>query len=409
MLSLFVLAILIAITACPGNLFDNIEVILGPNGAVVGAIVTLKALPPVSTDQIVQFQWEFGDGNSAFGNPVSHIYNVGGIQVVTLKIILADGSLLTFSKSIGIGFTKMYWANGASQRMMRANLDGSDAENLVCKSGCTNNNSNLVTPFGIALDLENRKMYWTDQTAKLLMRSDIDGNNSEILLCYTGCANSNSLIIHPESIALDLPNGKIYWTQLFSSAQIVRANLDGTEFEALICQSGCQNIIPGVPNSRGISLDLESGKMYWADFNLNRLMRANLDGSGWEYLLCDSGCSNNNGNIIAPQHTVLDLAKGKLYWMDSSSDRLMRANLDGSESESLLCNSGCANNNTSIHLPIGIALDIVSGKLYWAELISDRLMRANLDGSGSQSLLCNSGCVNNNTNINGPNNIALGH
>ena len=61
---------------------------------------------------------------------------------------------------------------------------------------------------------------------------------------------------------------KIYWT---AGNKIQRGNLDGTGIEDLV--------VVDFAGYSGIALDLDVGKMYWAYSATDRILRADLDGS----------------------------------------------------------------------------------------------------------------------------------
>ena len=103
-----------------------------------------------------------------------------------------------------------------------------------------------------------------------------------------------------------------------------------------------------------------AGKMYWADTGSGEIRRANLDGTAVESLVTD---------LDAPEGMALDVAGGKVYWTEAPSEKIRRANLDGTEVEDLV---------TSSH-PRAIALDVGGGKMYWTDVF-DGILRANLDG-----------------------------
>ena len=65
--------------------------------------------------------------------------------------------------------------------------------------------------------------------------------------------------------------------------------------------SGSQN---GISNPRSIALDLINSKMYWTDFGTEKIQRANLDGSNVEDLVT-TGLSDPNG-------IALDLINSKM-------------------------------------------------------------------------------------------------
>ncbi len=109
---------------------------------------------------------------------------------------------------------------------------------------------------------------------------------------------------------------------------------------------------------------VEAQKMYWVD--QRRIHRANLDGSHVEQVL------------PVTKYTMgiaLDLPAGKVYWADWLAFRIMRASLDGSNVEIVA--------DTEPKRPRGVALHRATGKLYWTAGetgVGGGVFRANLDG-----------------------------
>jgi sugar lactone lactonase YvrE len=112
-------------------------------------------------------------------------------------------------------------------------------------------------------------------------------------------------------------------------------------------------------------------KMYWTNQNFPpKIQRANLNGAGVEDLVT---------GLSIPIGIALDVAAGKMYWTDSGPDKIQRANLDGTGVEDLI--------TTGISDAQGIALDLTAGKMYWADAITQKIQRANLDGTGVEDLV----------------------
>ncbi len=84
----------------------------------------------------------------------------------------------------------------------------------------------------------------------------------------------------------------------------------------------------GLNQPRGITLDLAAGKMYWPDWGTDKIQRANLDGTEVEDLVTEG--------LRTSQAIALDLGGGKMYWTDYGTDKIQRANLDGSDVEDLI-------------------------------------------------------------------------
>src|SRR6202008_2823004 len=111
--------------------------------------------------------------------------------------------------------------------------------------------------------------------------------------------------------------------------------------------------------------------------NDGSIERADLDGQNRRTIV-------PQGATFTPKQLQLEKTTGKLYWCDREGMRLMRANLDGSNLETLV--------DTSQGDPrpgpdmtkwcVGIAVDVEGGKFYWTQKGSDnsgtgRIPRAN--------------------------------
>jgi low density lipoprotein receptor-related protein 5/6 len=143
-----------------------------------------------------------------------------------------------------------------------------------------------------------------------------------------------------------------------------------------------EELVTGLSFPVNIVLDIAGGKMYWVDFGTSKLQRANLDGSNVEDVVPSAGRSAG---------LALDIGGGKVYWGDFDADTIKRANLDGSNIEVLV---------TGLSNPQGIALDVLAGKMYWTDDITNKIQRANLDGSNVEDLVT--------TGLGNPAMIALG-
>ncbi|MFC1980541.1 hypothetical protein ACFLVS_06885 [Chloroflexota bacterium] len=94
----------------------------------------------------------------------------------------------------------------------------------------------------------------------------------------------------------------------------------------------------------------QSPKVYWTDAGTDKIQRANLDGTSVEDLV--TGLGNPHG-------IALDVAGSKMYWTDAGTNKIQRANLDGTVVEELV--------TTGLDYTYGIALDLrqaVGGEAY---------------------------------------------
>ena len=244
----------------------------------------------------------------------------------------------------------IYWTDASTDKIQRANLDGSNVQDLVTLG--------LETPVSIALDVRGGKMYWTDLGTKKIQRANLDGSNVQDLVTRT------QGLSHPAGIALDIAGGKMYWVD-FGTDKIQRANLDGSSIQDLVTRT------QGLSFPVSIALDVAGGKMYWTDYDTEKIQRANLDGSNVQDLVT-RGLANPGG-------IALDIVGGKMYWTDYDTEKIQRANLDGSNVQDLI--------TLGLIGPYNIALDVVGGKIYWTDGDAQRIQRANLDGSNVQDLI----------------------
>jgi hypothetical protein len=168
-----------------------------------------------------------------------------------------------------------------------------------------------------------------------------------------------------DDLALEVAGGKMYWTD--SDASVIwRSNLNGTDAQIVLDDFGAQPL--------GIALDVAGGKMYWTDSE--GVKRASLDGTQEELLSKEP----------ARGFIALDLATRRMYWADYKSGDIKTAGMaPGAPVTNLITKQTSA---------FGIAVDPAADKIYWLDLNlekrkneTDEIRRANLDGSGVQTLV----------------------
>ncbi|MFT3737763.1 MAG: DUF5050 domain-containing protein [Breznakibacter sp.] len=210
-----------------------------------------------------------------------------------------------------------------------------------------------MTGPGIAYDSKNDMIIFSDYEDEdtpngKIWRMKPDGTGAEELV--TG-------LLNPFGISIDSKNGKIYWGD--EEGNVSRCNLDGTNIE-----TGVVNIDGGY--IRAVAIDGTNKKIYFYEVNNNSLYRANLDGTSASVIL-----EGYYGYAIA-----VDATNGKIYFDaqtdDESVSALYRANLDGS-SPTLV-------DDTQSRI-YGIAVDNEKGKVYWSARDTYEIYKANLNGT----------------------------
>src|SRR5258708_748367 len=168
--------------------------------------------------------------------------------------------------------------------------------------------------------------------------------------------------------------GRLFFLEA-SGGRIHSANADGSDRKVIV--TGCR-----IPD--GIVVDVDAGHIYWTNMgvpyrNDGSIERADLDGQNRVTVV-------NEGATFTPKQLHLEKKSGKLYWCDREGMRVMRANLDGSEIETLVDTSkGDARPGTDqTKWCVGITVDPDRGQIYWTQKGPDdagegRIFRTKID------------------------------
>src|SRR6267378_999946 len=168
--------------------------------------------------------------------------------------------------------------------------------------------------------------------------------------------------------------GRLYFLEA-SGGWIHSVNADGSDRKVIV--SGGR-----VPD--GVVVDIEAGHIHWTNMgvpskNDGSIERADLDGKNRVTII-------GEGKTFTPKQLHLEKKSGKLYWCDREGMRVMRANLDGSNIETLVDTSkGDARPGTDLtKWCVGITVDPDRGKIYWTQKGPEnagkgRIFRAKID------------------------------
>ncbi len=275
--------------------------------------------------------------------------------------------VILFSAIQGItyaqGSPKIYWTE--TDKIRRANLDGTNVENVITE---------LDSPFDIALDLTNRKIYWVTLRYKRIYRANLDGSDIEIIINRdTMLEEQGKPLPSPCSIAIDTIGNKIYWGNVSGPWRMSRADLDGGNIEDIRIPPVNGGIFDIRVDAEDIKLDLKAGKIYFQDSFEDNIARVNMDGSNYEIL---------RGGVIHHDRIALDLVNSNIYWTKMTRGEIRIASLEGKNVETLLAD---------LNTPTEIVLDAHSQKIYWIEknhnINKSKIRRGNLDGTNVIDIL----------------------
>jgi DNA-binding beta-propeller fold protein YncE len=169
-------------------------------------------------------------------------------------------------------------------------------------------------------------------------------------------------------------SGRLFFLDA-SAGRVLSVNPDGSDLKTVL--------VEGRKIPDGVVVDVAAGHLYWTNMgnpkaNDGSILRSNLDGGSVTPVVPPGG-------TFTPKQLQLDSKNRKLYWCDREGMRVMRANLDGSEVETLVDTSqGNPRPGTDATTwCVGIAVDTDGGKFYWTQKGGDdagegRIFRANI-------------------------------
>jgi len=190
---------------------------------------------------------------------------------------------------------------------------------------------------------------------------DPDGSNRKIIA--TGCP-------YPDGVVVDVAAGHIYWTNMgvpsSNDGSIERADLDGKNRRFIVAPGGTYT-------PKQLHLDKANGKLYWSDREGMRVMRANLDGSQVETLVqTGEGERDRRDQTRWCVGIAVDPKRGQIYWTQKGGDnagvgRILRAGVDIPKGETAANRSDVEVLFDGLPEPIDLELDIEHRILYWTD------------------------------------------
>ena len=269
-------------------------------------------------------------------------------------------------------------------RVFSVNPDGSDRKDIV--TGCP-------YPDGIAVDAENRHLYWTNMGRPpvndgSIERADLDGGNRTTIV-------APGVTFTPKQLYLDAASRKLYWSDR-EGMRVMRCDLDGSNVETLV-QTG-----DGDEDRRdetrwcvGIAVDRERQHVYWtqkgpSDAGLGKILRAGLELPEGDTPADRSDIEVLYDGLPEPIDLELDLTTRTLYWTDRGDpphgNTINRAPMDAGSGPRT------APEILATHLMegIGLALDPGRGRIFATDL-GGTIYTAELDGSNPRQLLAAQG------------------
>ncbi len=269
------------------------------------------------------------------GNWVGDVAFAGDGRVFALE---TNNELVAFT--IGpITVGDVIWANQDAIRTSA--IDGGNPRTLV---------SGLQRPIGVIVDAVNGHIYWAENGAGRIARSNIDG--TEVTTIADGRVTPQFLLMHGD---------RLYWSEF--SDGLFSSDLDGGDIQHLIDQSDSQ--------TAAIAVDRDADQIYLVSADDGTLWRVNADGSG-DVEEVDTLVGGVYGLFV-------DEGSESLYVSSFGEDLVQVYDLDTGSITDLY---------TDRQLPLGITLSDDGSTLFWAERIDNadqsdgHIFFAAADGSG---------------------------
>ena len=273
-----------------------------PRNSSLAAVLVVASFayhPAVAED------FYFTDNGSDYGLPAIYRGDTDGIEPLEKLFDSSHGLINPRGLGVDVIGGKMYWADAATGKIQRANLDGSDMQDLI-----------TGRPFmaDLELDLTAGKIYWTEPNHGTLWCADLNGDNVKDV--RTG-------LNLPYYFEIDTTGNSVYWAELNNSV-IHRMSLDGT--------GTIDTVVSGQDRIRDVGLDMAGGMIYFNDRDIHLVQRAPLDGSS-----APEELFNFVPNEGKPHGMALDLDTEMIYWTDTKGGArwVMRGTMDGNSPEVL--------------------------------------------------------------------------
>ncbi|KAK6173276.1 hypothetical protein SNE40_016756 [Patella caerulea] len=195
----------------------------------------------------------------------------------------------------------VYWADITEDKIKRLCLNANENRTVINIVS-----SKLQTVEALVYDWTAKTIYWVDSEAKTIEVATRNGDFRRILINETH-------LDRPRSIAINPRHGLMFWTDWSAvNPRICQAWMDGTK-------SSIKTIVNGslIQWPNGLTIDIQSEKIYWTDAGKHTIMSADFNGRNQETLV--------QGLYYVPHPYAIGVYKNNIYWTDWGKQAVLTA------------------------------------------------------------------------------------
>ena len=235
----------------------------------------------------------------------------------------------------------------------------------LCSQGCQNTKGSYICSCADGYILEKKHDCKVENGSSAYL---IISNRRSLLTADLAQRSLERIPIEVKNVVAtssDMANGIIYWSDM-ETKKIMKLKKGESKPEEVISS--------GLALVEGLAFDWVGRNLYWLDSKLNSIEVSDEQGDKRMILV--------NENITQPRGLSLDPDEDARYifWTDwGEYPRIERAGMDGSDRRTIV--------STKIYWPNGLALDLPTKRIYFADSKLDFIDFCNYDGSGRQQVV----------------------
>ncbi|XP_067676382.1 neuronal cell adhesion molecule-like [Haliotis asinina] len=148
----------------------------------------------------------------------------------------------------------LYWTDGRRKSIRAMTLTREDRKYITTVV------DGMGKPRAIALDIQQRYLYWTDwKTPAMIGRSGMDGSSVSSII--------DSAIKRPGGLTIDYAERRLYWTDA-KRDRVSSCDMDGGDRRLVVR-------MPGPPDERMFAITIFQDFLYWSDLTSSTLRKVN--------------------------------------------------------------------------------------------------------------------------------------